>query len=280
LPADTLPFGKDAKPDYRGVEERRRGGRPASVVIVSGMQFGAWTAVVEANRRSKGHVYWLCRCVCGVERDVMAIHLRGGKTTNCGCLKVEKFRARITKHGEAGSRTHRIWSLMKGRCSNPNLPEYKHYGERGITVCERWQSFENFLADMGEAPPGLSIDRIDNNKGYAPDNCRWATQSEQARNTRRARNLTLNGRTQHMNAWAEELGVSVSRLRWRLDNGWSHERILLTPGKSKLEATVDGVTRTLRQWATHTGLPYSSMISRVERGWSGRDAVYGRRRRG
>lgn len=263
-------------------EKRRGGGRPSKQPIVAGNRYGTWIAIAPSDVRKSGHAYWECRCDCGTQRPVAALHLRSGKSSNCGCLKASRFAKMATKHGQTGTRTHRIWQLMKSRCSNSNLPDYKHYGGRGIKVCERWQTFENFLSDMGEAPAGLSIDRIKNDKGYEPGNCRWATAKQQANNLRRNVRLTLRGRTQTISEWADELGVSASLLRWRYDEGWNDRRILTTPSRkdTRLSATVDGETLTIRQWAGRTGLPYSTMISRIERGWIGREVVYGRSQRG
>ena len=131
-------------------------------------------------------------------------------------------------HGANGRETptYRSWLAMVSRCSNPKQPGWKHYGGRGITVCERWREFANFLADMGEAPVGTQIDRTNNDIGYQPDNCRWATRQEQMRNTRASRRITLNGRTQCLAEWAAELGVPAPTIHGRLARGWSVERAL------------------------------------------------------
>lgn len=122
------------------------------------------------------------------------------------------------------------WSAMKTRCSNPNQSCYKHYGGRGIKVCERWLVFKNFLDDMGPKPtPRHTIDRIDTNGNYEPSNCRWITQAEQTRNTRRNRILTLHGKSMTLADWALALGVEYFTLHHRVRNGWSDERILTTP---------------------------------------------------
>ena len=118
---------------------------------------------------------------------------------------------------------------MKHRCFNSRNRKYAIYGGRGITVCERWLTYENFLADMGEPPPGMSIDRIDNDKGYEPGNCRWATKETQRRNQRRCRRVTFDGRAQTLAEWAEELGFSLQVLQDRERRGWSVERAFTTP---------------------------------------------------
>lgn len=118
---------------------------------------------------------------------------------------------------------------MRSRCRNPNCPAFKNYGGRGITVCERWSDFRNFYADMGEAPPGMWIERVDNNAGYSPENCVWATRSEQMRNRRITHMLTMGGETKALSAWAEQYGLRIGTLHLRLKNGWPVEAAITTP---------------------------------------------------
>lgn len=146
-------------------------------------------------------------------------------------------------HGHAAgrlpSRTYSKWSSMITRCTNTKRPDFKNYGEKGIAVCARWLNFENFLADMGVAPPGLTLDRIDGSKGYSPENCRWATRKQQNINRSCARLLTFNGKTQCLQEWADELGhKNATVLTERLKNGWSLADALTIPnmGKSRKSA--------------------------------------------
>lgn len=129
----------------------------------------------------------------------------------------------FTKHGQAGKTPeYKAWKAIRQRCGNPNNHAYSDYGGRGITVCERWKdSFENFFEDMGKRPSGMSLERIDNNKGYYKENCRWATRKEQCNNRRSSRFLTYNGKTQTMSRWAEEMAIKVQTIHRRLALGWT-----------------------------------------------------------
>lgn len=133
--------------------------------------------------------------------------------------------------------TYQCWRNMISRCTNANRPDFASYGGRGITVCERWiASFPNFLADMGERPAGTSLDRIDNAKGYSPDNCRWASKDEQMQNTRHTRLLTFRGESMGLNAWAKRIGMNKESLRTRLARGWSLEQALTQPKRGACHA--------------------------------------------
>lgn len=166
-----------------------------------------------------------CLCDCGAEITVRSDRV-GGNTKSCGCLNRESSSARIvglnTTHGRSGSTTYTVWSSMKERCLNPKHPRYSDYGGRGLVMDSRWLSFENFLQDMGECPPGLSLDRKDNSKGYELGNCRWATKVDQANNKRSNRVLTFNGKSQTVAEWSRSIGISSNTIRQRLDYyGWS-----------------------------------------------------------
>lgn len=166
---------------------------------ISGMRFGLYLVIRQAGAKD-GNARWLCRCECGRERVVAGHALRRGESRSCGCAQ---------RHGEMKNRSYRVWVAMKGRCLNPTNKDYKYYGARGITVCHRWRtSFLNFLADMGERPEGMSLDRINNDGHYEPSNCRWATAHEQGGNRRCNAYISYNGITLCSAAWARRLGVS------------------------------------------------------------------------
>lgn len=149
------------------------------------------------------------------------------------------------RHGYFGTPTYESWCAMKKRCLNPRHPAFARYAGRGISICDRWMAFENFLADMGERPAGTSLDRIDNSGGYEPGNCRWATRSEQNRNTRTARVITYRGETRPLVEWASVLGVPYQRTLDRLRSGWPFERAI-DPRPLKSEAA-------LRRWRGASG---------------------------
>lgn len=153
--------------------------------------------------------------------------LSTGKTRSCGCLRSIVLRQRNTKHLMYGTPEHSIWHDMHRRCEDTKNKWYRRYGGRGIHVCERWSTFEAFYSDMGPRPSPLhTVDRIDNDGPYSPENCRWATRSEQSRNNSRTRRLTFRDKTQSLIEWAEDLGRPYGVLQMRLQRGWSIERAL------------------------------------------------------
>lgn len=195
--------------------------------------FKRWKVLSYVGRDKDGGAIVLCRCSCGMNKNVRVASLISGKSTSCGCLQQEIARSTSTKHGKSRTRTYRIWQHILDRCCNKNNTGFKYYGGRGITVCEQWTNFENFFNDMGECPPNKSIDRINNDDGYKKDNCRWATQVEQNRNTRQNVYLAHLGKTKTVAEWAKALNMRHDVLSWRLNHGWSIEKTLSTPIKNR-----------------------------------------------
>lgn len=196
-----------------------------------GRQFGRLLVIDDKGTCDARRI--TCRCECGVVKDYYPQHVRSGRTQSCGCLRRELSREQI-KHGHA--RTHQltseylIWEGMRKRCQSPKCQAYKLYGGRGIFVCERWNSFENFLADMGRRPSAThTLDRIDNDGPYSPENCRWATRTEQARNRRSTIMIEVFGQRMSVAEAAEMHGIRTKLIHERLSYGWSPERAITTP---------------------------------------------------
>lgn len=184
---------------------------------------------------------------------------------------------------------------MKRRCLNPNNFAYSRYGGRGITVCDRWlESFENFLVDMGEAPPGMSLDRIDNDGNYKPGNCRWATPLEQGSNKCNNHLIEFEGKTQSLSQWANEYGIQVGTLWYRLKEGWLIEEALTKPLMTPQESgsliwatpteqngnkrsnrlfKFDGRVQKLSQWAREFCIDAGTLRNRLEKGWPIEEAL-------
>lgn len=178
-----------------------------------GTRWGRLVVLSVGERTS--HVHLNCVCDCGNTCSPTASSLHLGKTRSCGCLKRDicsaKQKIQATTHGRSNTRTFKSWMSMRQRCYLPTIAAYARYGGRGIRVCERWNSFANFLADMGERPPGTSIERCDNDKGYEPANCRWATSREQSINKSSNRLVTAFGETKPVVLWTADPRCAVSR---------------------------------------------------------------------
>jgi hypothetical protein len=195
---------------------------------LTGKKFNRLCVIEEVDRDKKG-TYWRCLCDCGRESIVSGSALNCGKTKSCGCLTAENRKKAKTTHGQSNSRIYRIWSQMKVRCFSKKKDNYNLYGGRGITICPEWLDFNNFFkwAVKNGYKDDLSIDRINVDGNYEPENCRWATRKEQQNNRRVNRNFTLNGIEKTVSEWAEELNISRSALYHRVYRGCSEEGFLM-----------------------------------------------------
>ena len=197
------------------------------MIDLTGQEFGRLIVQELIGKNKHGQLTWSCLCACGSTKSVQGAELKSGDTKSCGCLRRELR----TKHGQAKvmTREYRSWSGMKDRCNNPNRPKYKDYGGRGRKVCDRWlHSFENFFEDMGPCPPGMTLDRIDNDGDYEPGNCRWATRKEQQNNRRITKWYEYNGERKTVIQLAMILGMEEHTLYCRLHRGWSEDRAFNT----------------------------------------------------
>lgn len=203
--------------------------RPA----LTGKIFGRLRVLGPAPMPKGRGTYWRCVCECGAEKIVRRDCLVGGGSKSCGCLQREVVVAHSYRHGGAvrgkADRAYVSWKAMLDRCCNPKHEAYERYAGRGITVCARWMDFKNFRADMGERPTGLTLERVDNDKGYERDNCEWVTPKAQANNRRDNIHLSFCGRTLPVSSWAQETGISVGLITKRLLKGWPVERALTEP---------------------------------------------------
>lgn len=187
------------------------------------------------------HSVWKCRCDCGNIVFASSNSLRQGKTQSCGCFRHEltilNNRKVMTKHGQSASRLYNIWAQMKQRCSNENNKNFRLYGDRGIFVCQEWESFEPFFqwAMSTGYEPSLTLDRIDVNGDYCPENCRWATNIEQGNNKRNTVYATINGEKRPIAEWARLYGIDVDTIRDRLKHGKCDADLVRPTRKQKEE---------------------------------------------
>lgn len=203
------------------------------LIDLTGKRFGRLTVLGRADK--PGHmVYWNCVCDCGKSHIAAGAYLKDGRIKSCGCLHNEKSAIRakkqFTKHAESGSRLHRIWKSMRTRCNNKNAKSYGDYGARGIVICPEWDDYATFRdwAMANGYEDGLTIDRIDVNGDYCPENCRWVTWIMQSNNKRTTAYLTINGITHSIAEWSRLSGVKYETLRTRIKSRW-REGDLLRP---------------------------------------------------
>lgn len=242
---------------------------------LTGQRFGKLIVIKKMENDKDNKIKWLCKCDCGNIAIVSGKDLQRAHTKSCGCLH--------EKHSKSETRLYRVWRGMKARCLNSKYPYYSNYGGRGITVCDEWkndfQVFCEWAMKNGydeKAPRGeCTLDRIDNNGNYEPNNCRWTTNKQQSRNRRTNHLLTYKGKTQNIIQWAEETGISRSVFVSRLQNGWNMKKIINTPVnylKEKL-ITYKGITLNMSEWERKMGLKEKTISRRLKRGWTIEKAI-------
>jgi len=249
-----------------------------------GKRFGRLVVIKLDHRNKRGDKYYLCRCDCGNEKVIYMSSLNCGNTLSCGCLNREITSKSNSTHGYTKGglkpKTYNIWRHMNSRCGNTKAKHYASYGGRGIKVCARWQGkegFSNFVIDMGECPAGMSIERIDNNAGYSPDNCKWATPKEQANNKRTTLWIEYKGVIKNLTQWADFLGIGFATLWVRLYQlGWSIDKAFNVPVDKSSCCRPDNVwieykgeIKTVTQWAKFLNINVGTLRSRLyESKWS------------
>lgn len=198
--------------------------------VRSGMIFGDYLVIGFSHKTERNLNYWFCRCKCGNLKCIAATQLTRKERPARQCSSCSR-----STHGKSHTRVHKIWEGMIARCNKEDHKSYSRYGARGISVCQRWMKFENFLEDMGEPPTSKhTLERIDNDKNYEKENCEWKTMTEQNRNKSTNHKLTYKGQTMCISEWAEKTGIHKETIRHRILAGWDVENILTRkPHKGK-----------------------------------------------
>ena len=247
---------------------------------LAGRRFGALT-VIELIGRSGRQRLWMCRCDCGTTGPSTTYQLTHADPHACECGKPRRPSSASNTgrldHGHSrnrrGSPEYRVWQSMIQRCTNPARANYGRYGGRGISVCDRWRRFVNFLADMGPRPDGTTLDRVDSDGNYEPGNCRWATLAQQATNTRRTVLVAHNGETRCIAEWARIVGIKQSTVWNRIKaQGMTPHDALFNDGP-RPPLTIGARSLTLTQWERQTGIPRKTIASRLQWGWRPEDAI-------
>lgn len=249
---------------------------------LTGQTFERWTVLDRASNRGKC-TFWRCQCFCGTIREVQTSNLISGGSLSCGCLRRDHAGLHLITHHKTKTPEFRIWQGIKTRCSNPHSKGFIHYGGRGITLCEHWQDFQHFLADMGPRPSAKhSIERRNNMLGYSAENCRWASRKEQARNTNRNRMVTIGEHTACVAEWLETFALPGHIFWGRVKRGWDIAQALTTPHDPSTQRpprpyrnliTINGITHCLTEWLTLAHMGPSTYKQRIKRGWTSQQAL-------
>lgn len=238
-------------------------------IDLTGCVFGRLTVLNKHGNQKP--TQWLCRCECGELTIINSSNLRTGNTTSCGCFNREKAGERLRTHGLSGTPEYVSWCNIKDRCYNTSNKSYNYYGGRGITMCSEWMaSFEQFYTDMGPKPgPEYSIDRIDNDKGYEPGNCRWATHAEQANNQQSNRRIEFRGQEMSFNELAILTDIPRDLLYKRVHvHGMDIETAVTKEKPEPILVEHNGQKKRLSQLAQDLEIDDGTLRSRIRRGWT------------
>lgn len=243
---------------------------------LTGRRFGRLVALERGENSKAGKSRWLCQCDCGSAPTlVIGGNLQSGISTSCGCVRKERALAATMSHGHTRGRkispSYNTWRGMISRCGNPSDKSYPYYGGRGVTVCDRWQSFESFLEDMGDRPAGSEIDRKDNSGPYEKENCHWVTRQQNGRNRRSNRIISTPSGDMLLCEAAELSGINSATLLQRADRGWPAEKMFdkerrLHRQKERVIQTPHGPMR-MADAAAKYGLKVSTISWRIMAGW-------------
>lgn len=205
---------------------------------ITGKKYGKLTVIEQSGKDKHNNILWKCQCECGNVTSVSGYRLRNGVVKSCGCFRKEFPAKRFRRHGLRHHPLYVIWVDMRRRCETEKDCRYKDYGGRGISVCEEWHDFQIFYnwAIKAGYKEELSIDRIDNDENYTPQNCRWATREEQANNKRNNRPICIDGETKNLFQWCRQYNINPSTVITRINRGWS-EKDAITKSTRKREKT-------------------------------------------
>ena len=248
-------------------------------VDISGKRFGRLVAISGNERDKFYNAIWTCKCDCGKVVKVVLQSLKDGKTKSCGCLNREKMGKSNLIHGKSKTRIYHIWRDMRERCTKPSKFGYEYYGGRGIKVCEEWLGSNNFMnfyewSMANGYSEELTIDRIDVNGNYCPENCRWVDLKTQSNNRGDNKFICYNGQTKTLAQWSELLNMSYFALTNRLRNGWSVEKTFTTSIKhSRKYIEYNGIKYKFSELAKMHNLKTDTFLHRLDSGWSLEDAL-------
>ena len=253
-----------------------------ALIDISGQRFGRLVALDLAGENpTNHHSMWRCVCDCGNITICDYSNLKYGTTKSCGCLREELRPSLNYRHGLCYTKLYHVWSAMKDRCYNKNCAAYEDYGKRGISVCDEWRSdfkaFYDWSMNHGYTE-GLSIDRINNDGSYSPENCRWATRKEQVNNRSNNLTFTYKGITHTLAEWSEIYGINASTLHDRVMRlGYSFEEAISKPMPKIIRSlTYKGKTQSLIDWSKELNIPYGTLKSRLNKlHWTVEEALTG-----